>query len=231
MATSHPPTLAHHFEDIEQQKDSATLGMWAFLATEVMFFGGMFTAYAVYRWRYPEAWLAGSTTLDVALGGLNTAILIGSSLTVVLAIASAQRGNRRGESREHSPGDSRGYSRGIVRWLLATIGLGCAFLVVKAFEYAHKFHEHLVPGAHFTDRFEHAQTELFFGLYFAMTGMHALHMVIGIGLFLVLIAMARRGRFTPEHHTWLEACGLYWHFVDIVWIFLFPLLYLLGRHP
>lgn len=214
MTTSHPPAVAHHFESLEQQKESAALGMWAFLVTEVMFFGGMFTAYAVYRWRYAAAWKEGSATLDVWLGGLNTAILIGSSLTVVLAIACAQRGN----------------SRGIVRWLLATIALGLAFLVVKGFEYSHKIHDHLVPGRHFTNRFEHEETELFFGLYFAMTGMHAVHMILGIGLFLVLVGKARRGRFTPENHTWLESCGLYWHFVDIVWIFLFPLLYLLGRH-
>ncbi len=212
---SHHPALAHHFEDLEQQHESATLGMWAFLITEVMFFGGLFTAYAVYRWRYPEAWLEGSHELDIGLGALNTAILIGSSLTVVLSIHAAQRGE----------------SRKIVRWLLATIGLGLAFLVVKAIEYSHKFHVGHVPGPNFASGdFVHTETQLYFGLYFAMTGMHAVHMVIGIGLFAVLLGMAMRRRFTPEHHSWLEMCGLYWHFVDIVWIFLFPLLYLLGRN-
>ena len=211
---SHHPALAHHFEDLEQQHESATLGMWAFLITEVMFFGGLFTAYAIYRWKFPEAWNEGSHELDIRLGGLNTAILIGSSLTVVLSILAAQKGDQ----------------KAIVRWLWTTIGLGLAFLVVKAFEYSAKFEHHLFPGEHFSDHVLHPQTELFFGLYFAMTGMHAVHMVIGIGLFGVLLRMAKKGRFTPEHHSWLEMCGLYWHFVDIVWIFLFPLLYLLGRN-
>ena len=212
---SHNPAVAHHFEDLEQQKESASLGMWAFLITEVMFFGGLFTAYAIYRWKFPEAWNEGSHELDIGLGALNTAILIGSSLTVVLAIHSAQSGKE----------------KNIVRWLVATIGLGLAFLGVKAIEYSHKFHVHHVPGPDFArEDFAHDGIELFFGLYFAMTGMHAVHMVIGIGLFLVLIWMALKKKFTPDNHVWLEMCGLYWHFVDIVWIFLFPLLYLLGRN-
>ena len=132
---SHHPALAHHFEDLEQQHESSTLGMWTFLITEVMFFGGLFTAYAIYRWKFPEAWAEGSHELDIKLGGLNTAILIGSSLTVVLSIVAAQKGDQ----------------KAIVRWLWTTIGLGLAFLVVKAFEYAAKFEHHLFPGEHFSD--------------------------------------------------------------------------------
>jgi cytochrome c oxidase subunit 3 len=212
---AHHPALAHHFEDLEQQHETSALGMWAFLVTEVMFFGGLFTAYAVYRWLYPEAWIEGGAELDVVLGTVNTAVLIGSSLTVVLAIHAAQNDN----------------TSGIVRNLTLTILLGGAFLVIKAFEYGAKIEHHLVPGLLWDGHgLEHDATQVFFSLYFAMTGMHALHMVIGMGLLLWLLVKARRGAFTPEHHAPLEVVGLYWHFVDIVWIFLFPLLYLIGRH-
>ena len=223
--SEHSPhsALAHHFDDLEQQHEVETLGMWAFLITEVLFFGGLFAAYAVYRYMYPEAWAQGSAQLDLLLGGVNTAVLIGSSLTVVLAIHAAQMGNQ----------------RAIVRNLLATIGLGLLFFVIKGFEYSAKFAHHLVPGNGFSTSYieeklgiaaAEPQTEIFFSLYFGMTGMHAFHMVIGIGLLLWLLVRARRGAFTPEHHTGLEIVGLYWHFVDIVWIFLFPLLYLIGRN-
>jgi len=189
--------------------------MWVFLVTEIMFFGGLFTGYAVYRAAYPAAFAEGSQHLDILLGGINTAVLIGSSLTMALAVHSAQVGER----------------SGLVRFLLLTIVLGLVFLGIKGLEYTHKFEEHLVPGSKFVAEGPHApQMQLFFGFYFSMTGMHALHMVIGIGILAVLTWQAWRGHFSPAYWTPVELTGLYWHFVDIVWIFLFPLLYLLGRH-
>jgi len=207
--------LAHHFDDLEQQKDAATLGMWVFLVTEILFFGGLFTAYLVYRSSYPLAWMAASHELDVVLGGVNTAVLIASSLTMVLAVHAAQTGRR----------------RALVLFLLLTVLLGSAFLGVKVVEYHHKFVEHHVPGPSFAFPGPHGrEAQLFFSLYFAMTGMHALHMVIGIVLLLNLVRQARAGRFTADYYTPVDMTGLYWHFVDIVWVFLFPLLYLVGRH-
>ncbi|HKY31570.1 MAG TPA: cytochrome c oxidase subunit 3 family protein [Candidatus Polarisedimenticolia bacterium] len=207
--------LGHHFDDPAQQTESSTFGMWVFLATEVLFFGGLFTAYAVYRSAYPHAFAEASRHLDVTLGTINTAVLIGSSLTMAMAVHAAQVGRRAGQ----------------VGYLLMTLALGSVFLAIKGVEYAHKHHEHLIPGPGF--RFEgpeapHAQ--IFFALYFMMTGMHALHMVIGLGLLGVLAARARMGRFTAVYNSPIEITGLYWHFVDIVWIFLFPLLYLIGLH-
>ena len=163
---------------------------------------------------YPEAWAAGSHHLDVLLGGVNTVVLILSSLTMALAVHAAQTGSTKKQ----------------VRNIALTIGLGVVFLVIKAFEYAHKFAEGHVPGANFHwDEAHETGAEIFFGFYFAMTGMHALHMVIGFGILGWLLWKARKGVFTPEYHAPVEIVGLYWHFVDIVWIFLFPLLYLLGR--
>jgi cytochrome c oxidase subunit 3 len=209
----HNPNLQHHFYNMEQQLEASTLGMWVFLVTEVMFFGGLFMAYIVYRTAYPEAWIAGSNHLNVPLGGLNTVVLIVSSLTMVLAVRAAQVSSRRGQ---------------IVN-LILTILLGSVFLVVKFFEYKDKFTHHLVPGPHFDPSLPKEQ-QLFFSLYFMMTGVHAAHMIIGIVLMLVILAMAWRGRFSADYYTPVEISGLYWHFVDIVWIFLFPLLYLLGYH-
>jgi cytochrome c oxidase subunit 3 len=213
-AAHHHPALQHQFDTLQQQQESATLGMWLFLVTEVMFFGGLFTAYLLYRIWYPEAWAIGSLELDVVLGGINTVVLIGSSLTMALAVRAAQTG---------AP-------RATVNWLLLTMALGSTFLVIKGFEYAHKFHEHHVPGPNF--QFEGPQAnrvEIFLSLYFAMTGLHAVHMVIGVGLLAVITWMAYRRRFSPDWYAPVEMSGLYWHFVDIVWIFLFPLLYLVDR--
>jgi cytochrome c oxidase subunit 3 len=208
------PALQHQFDTMEQQQESATLGMWIFLVTEVMFFGGLFMAYLLYRIWYPEAWAEGSRELDIVLGGVNTVVLIGSSLTMALAVRAAQTG----------------FPRATVTWLLLTMALGLTFLVIKGFEYAHKFHEHHVPGPNFQFEGPHArQVEIFLSLYFAMTGLHALHMVIGFGLLSVIAWMAYRRRFSPDWYAPVEMSGLYWHFVDIVWIFLFPLLYLVDR--
>lgn len=205
----------HHFEDVEQQHEASWLGMWVFLATEVMFFGGMFACYFVYRHWYLQAFASASNRLDVLLGGINTAVLICSSFTMALAVHSAETGRR----------------KPLVVFLLLTIVLGLVFLGIKFYEYHTKFEEHLVPGSSF--RFEQSlarPAEIFFSFYFAMTGMHAVHMIVGIGLLTALIFRARRDRFSPIYHTPVELTGLYWHFVDIVWIFLFPLLYLIGRH-
>ena len=211
---AHHPALQHQFDTMAQQQESATLGMWLFLVTEIMFFGGLFMAYLLYRVWYPQAWSLGSLELDIVLGGVNTVVLIGSSLTMALAVRAAQTG----------------FPRATVVWLLLTMSLGLTFLVIKGFEYAHKFHEHHVPGANFQFEGPHArQVEIFLSLYFAMTGLHALHMVIGFGLLAVIAWMAWKRRFSPEWYAPVEMSGLYWHFVDIVWIFLFPLLYLVDR--
>jgi cytochrome c oxidase subunit III len=205
----------HHFDDVKQQHEASWVGMWVFLATEVMFFGGMFTCYFVYRHWYLEAFASASNDLNLWLGAINTAVLICSSFTMALAVHSAET-NRR---------------KPLITYLLLTIVLGLVFLGIKLFEYYSKFEEQLVPGGSF--RFEESlarPAEIFFSFYFAMTGMHAVHMIIGIGLLTALVIEARRGRFSAVYYTPVELTGLYWHFVDIVWIFLFPLLYLLGRH-
>ena len=210
-----PPELQHHFDTMGQQREASSFGMWVFLVTEILFFGGLFLAYTVYRSQYPRAFAEASRHLDITLGTFNTAVLIISSLTMALAVYSAALGRR----------------KAIIAFLLATMALGGVFLGVKAVEYAHKFHDHLVPGPGF--RFPGAdanQAQIFYSLYFAMTGLHAAHMIIGIGLLTVLVLQARKGRYGPDYYTPVEVSGLYWHFVDIVWIFLFPLLYLIGRH-
>ncbi|MCI0356657.1 MAG: cytochrome c oxidase subunit 3 family protein [Acidobacteria bacterium] len=213
--SEHSTTLAHQFDDAEQQKEAAVFGMWVFLVTEVMFFGGMFAGYATYRFNYHDAFLAGSNKLDLLLGAVNTGVLILSSFTMAMAVHSAQT-NRR---------------RLLMLFLILTMLLGSVFLGIKVVEYSHKFHEHLVPGPsfHFAGAAD-TQVELFFSFYFALTGFHALHMVIGIGLLAVILWMSWRGRFSSEYYNPVEISGLYWHFVDIVWIFLFPLLYLIGHH-
>jgi cytochrome c oxidase subunit III len=206
---------AHQFDDREQQAEAVSIGMWAFLVQEILFFGGLFTCYTVYRSFYPEAFIAGSHHLDVILGGFNTVVLIGSSLTMALAVWSAQN-------------SKRGL---LVLFLLATLALGFVFLGVKVIEYSDKFHHHLIPGFNFFWEGPHArQVQIFYSFYFAMTGMHALHMIIGAGIITPLIFMAMRGKFSASYYAPIEIFGLYWHFVDIVWIFLFPLLYLIGRH-
>lgn len=214
---AHHPALQHHFDSLEQQQNASTFGMWVFMVQEVLFFGGMFMAYILYRSWYPEAWTAASNHLDPDLGLINTMVLIGSSLTMALAVRAAQLGKK-----SH-----------IVLFLLLTIVLGSIFLGVKVVEYADKFTHHLVPGANFAFPENSAiagQAQIYFSVYFAMTGMHALHMVIGIGILFWIAWRAHRGHFDARYNTPVEITGLYWHFVDIVWIFLFPLLYLVGHH-
>jgi cytochrome c oxidase subunit III len=286
----HAPGLQHQFEDMKQQEESVSIGMWMFLVQEIMFFGGLFTAYLVFRSRFPMAFAAGSNHLDAFWGGLNTLVLIVSSLTMALTVFYAQRGNRNMQ----------------VILILLTMFFGAVFLGVKAIEYTDKYNHGLIPvsgwnkripesGAgehasaalpfetqvnaaetapaaeehhanprgdfhiseHDTELIKEAQAEnyltdaekvgyfsngqidlqkftdkvrIFFWLYFVMTGLHALHMIVGLGLMTWLLLKAFWGTFSAEYYAPVEMAGLYWHFVDIVWIFLFPLLYLLGRH-
>ena len=230
-----PPYLRHHFENVEQQADAAGFSMWLFLLTEVMFFGGLFTAYLIYRnWYYP-AFVAASHQLNIFWGTLNTLLLISSSFTMAMGVWCA-------EVRKKS---------GLVLCLVLTFILGIGFLGIKTIEYKEKFEKNHIPGAHYSlnsflnpdsddaakaagdkplplDMARH--TEVYFSLYFAMTGMHALHMIIGIAILGFMIYRAQAGAYTAGHVTFVENFGLYWHFVDIVWIFLFPLLYLISRH-
>jgi cytochrome c oxidase subunit 3 len=206
---------AHQFDDAAQQHEASWLGMWVFLATEVMFFGGMFMGYMLYRTAYPQAFVSASNHLDLWLGTINTGVLICSSFTMALAVRAAQIGQ----------------NRPVIIFLMLTIVLGAAFLGIKFTEYYFKVEEHLVPGSAFAFGEPLVSgAEIFFSFYFAMTGMHALHMIVGLCLLMTLIVKTTRGRFSASYNTPVELVGLYWHFVDIVWIFLFPLLYLVGRH-
>jgi len=215
VADSHASgALAHHFQDLEQQHEAADLGMWVFLATEVLFFGGLFTGYTIYRNLYMPGFVAGSHMLNAAIGATNTAVLICSSLTMALAVRAAQMGKR----------------NALVAFLILTILLGLAFILIKlTLEWRHDYYEGLAPGVHFLFAGPNARAvELFFCFYFIMTGVHALHMVVGVGVLTVLMALGWKGHFGPDRYNAVENAGLYWHFVDIVWIFLFPLLYLIG---
>jgi cytochrome c oxidase subunit 3 len=250
-AHAHHPALQHHFDTMSQQKEAAVVGMWVFLLTEILFFGGLFAAYMIYRIWYFDAFAEASRSLSLFWGGLNTAVLIGSSLTMAMAVRCAQTNQR----------------KATVNWLILTMILGTVFLGVKVIEYADKFEHHHVPGYNFqwaaahepaagAPAAEHAApaaegaaaaegghrelslnadqlqltTQIYFSLYFTMTGLHALHMIIGIGIMLVITYQAWKGKFDDQYFTPVEMAGLYWHFVDIVWIFLFPLLYLVERH-
>ena len=225
MSNAHASALRHHFANPQQQKEASTLGMWVFIAQEIMFFGGLFATYAVYRALYGVAFADAAGHLNWRLGAANTVVLICSSLTMAMAVHVASHGKK----------------QQIVAWLTATILLGSVFLGVKVVEYKEKFEHHLVPGpafryeAHHPENLardanlaEHAQ--LYFSLYFAMTGLHALHMIIGIPILAWMAWRASRGEFGAHYDSPVEITGLYWHFVDIVWIFLFPLLYLIGAH-
>jgi cytochrome c oxidase subunit III len=215
---AHPPGFAHQFEDMEQQREAGSLGMWVFLVTEIMFFGGLFATYIFYRELYLPAFETGSRLLDVKFGAANTGVLLASSLTMALAIHAAQAGKKKSEQ---------------VIYLVLTMVLGAIFLFLKFnFEWRHDYAEHLIPGFGFIIRPEWGaagpHVPMFFCFYFFMTGLHALHMIIGFGILTTLVLMAHRGRFNSEYYAPLDASGLYWHFVDIVWIFLFPMLYLIG---
>ncbi len=257
-STHHTPVLKHHFEDLGQQHACERLGIWMFLATEVLFFGGIFGAYTVYRLWYPHDFEAASSHLNRIIATINTVFLITSSLTMTLAIRSAKLGDR-------------GW---LIRWLLASAALGTAFMVFKGFEYAEDFHEKYVPGPLFQQEYaaaaeeiaplSHAEAErhtfkperqewakqmakqnhgkadtdsgfvspqrvqLFLCFYYIMTGIHGLHIIIGIGCILWLVWEAWRGTIPPENYSTVEVVSLYWHLVDAIWLFLMPLLYLAG---
>jgi cytochrome c oxidase subunit 3 len=210
-----PLPLAHHFANLEQQHEIATLGMWAFLATEVLFFGGVLTGYAVYRSQFPEEFQEASKQLSIPLAATNTAVLICSSLTVVLALHSVRQG----------------HIRALQLCLAATLVLGATFLGIKFYEYSLDYHEHLIPGYDYNPEswptgLNMPHGELFMTFYFILTGLHAVHMLVGMGVLSFLLFQAYRGRYWEKYYIPVEVAGLYWHFVDIVWIFLFPLLYL-----
>jgi cytochrome c oxidase subunit 3 len=207
-----PAWLQKQFDTPKQQQEAARLGMWAFLATEIMFFGGLFVGYIVYRHAFPHAFADASRRTNVLYGTINTAILLTSSLTMALAVHAAEIGAK----------------KWIVRNIVLTILLAMAFLGIKALEYTEDVREHLFPGPAFA--LHKTGEELFFYFYWAMTGLHALHVLIGIGLLSTIAVMASRGKFSADYHNPVEVSGLYWHFVDIVWIYLFPILYLINRH-
>jgi len=207
----HNPHLAHHFSEPEQQISAAKLGMWAFLAQEVLFFGGLFVALMVFRTWYPDMYRAASSQLNVPFGAINTMVLICSSLTMALAVRATQLNRNRQAF-----------------WLMAaTVLLAGVFLVIKYFEYSHKFHEGQLPGHFYTFKeipFDNAH--MFFGIYFCMTGLHGLHVLIGMIVIGWMMVRAWRNEFSSQYYTPVECTGLYWHLVDLIWIFLFPLLYL-----
>ncbi len=215
MSSSTPSTIkpvAHHFESREQEFDSAKLGMWFFLAQEILFFGGLFCAYAIYRSWYPDMFREAASHLNWKLGALNTVFLISSSFTMALAVRAAQVSDQ----------------KNLQRNLLITILFACGFLVVKYFEYSAKFDHHILPGSHFAAHgFHFDRAHIFIGIYFVATGLHGLHVLIGIGILAWMLKKARKGNFNSEYFTPIEITGLYWHLVDLIWIFLFPLLYLI----
>jgi cytochrome c oxidase subunit 3 len=221
-----PPFLAVHFENLAIQTETAKFGMWIFLASEILFFGGLFAAYAVYRGNHPDMFHYGQYFLDWRLGGLNTLVLISSSLSAAWSVRCAQRRDR----------------RGLTLTLLLTIVLASAFMVVKYTEYMHKIHTGLVWGAHFNptpEAFEHlpaaaralpvpAHMGIFFSIYFIMTGLHGIHVLVGMGLYGWLLRRTLRGDFDGGYYAPVDVVALYWHLVDMIWIYLFPLLYLIG---
>lgn len=217
----HNPFLAHHFDTPEQQFDSAKFGMWVFICTEILMFGGLFVAYGIFRNQEVEIFRLAHERLDKVMGAVNTVVLLFSSLTAAMAVRQAQVGDRKGTDRA----------------LIVTLLCACVFLVIKIFEYKHKFHDGLLPGHFFTAHLpEHAhnghvlpyRASMFFALYFMMTGLHGVHVLVGMGVLTYALVRNRRGTITKEHFTPVEIGALYWHLVDLVWIYLFPLLYLVG---
>lgn len=226
------PHLHHHFDDMDQQREAHLLGMWSFLATEAMMFGGLFFAYTLYRWSYPGAYAVGSHHLNWVLGSINTGVLLVSSLTMAMAVHSAALRDR----------------KKMLGLLAVTFVLGLTFIIIKYFEWSHDYHLGLVPSLNwnFYDRPENFgqlanlaaahvspdNIKMFFVVYFCMTGLHAIHMIVGLIMLCVFMWKGRKGDFTNGNDQPIELGGLYWHLIDIIWVFLFPLLYLVGGiHP
>jgi len=210
---AHPAHLQHHFVDSDQQFDAAKMGMWVFIVNEILFFGGLFCAYIVFRAWYPDLFTQAATELNTVWGAVNTLVLIGSSLTVAMAIRSAQKNQ----------------IKGLQINLLITIALACVFLLIKYFEYSHKLHIGIWPGAELYtyEVIDHPLAHVFFSIYYVITGIHAIHIIVGIGLMIWIYIRAKKNEFGSEYYTPVEMVGLYWHLVDVIWIFLFPLLYLI----
>jgi len=204
--------VAHHFDTAEQEFSAAKLGMWLFLAQEILFFSGVFVAYVIFRYLYPDAFLEGGKHLSWQLGALNTVFLIASSFTMVMGVRSAQVNKRKAS----------------INYLIATFMFALGFMCVKAIEYSQKIEHGYLPARWFFGEGASDKLHIFFGVYFAATGLHGLHVLVGMGLIAWLIYRSIKGEFHSEYYTPLEMVGLYWHLVDLVWIFLFPLLYLVG---
>ena len=211
--TGHPAHLQHHFSDTEQQAESAKLGMWVFILTEILMFGGLFCAYAIFRAWNPDMFFNAHFALDRTMGATNTVVLITSSLTMALAIRCLQVNNK----------------KAAIYNLLATLGLAGTFMVIKYFEYSHKFHLGQLPGKYYTyTGIEGSNPHIFFSVYFMMTGLHGIHVLVGMGVITWLLIRTAKNHFSSEYYTPVEMTGLYWHLVDLIWIFLFPLFYLVG---
>jgi len=208
----HGPFFQHHFTEPAQQFEASKIGMWLFLATEILMFGGLFVGFGIMQGRYPEAWASAHHHLNRSLGALNTIVLLISSFTMVMAVAAA-----RASKTKH-----------LVAYLTTTVGLAGVFLIVKYFEYAHKFHEGLLPGKFYAYTGDSVPGEfMFFSFYFMMTGLHGIHVLLGMIVISWLIIRARRGHFNAQYYTPVDLVALYWHVVDMIWIYLFPLYYLI----
>ncbi len=208
-----PAHLAHHFSDVEQQQESAKLGMWVFLLTEILLFGGLFMAYAIYRSWNPDMFYNAHKALNIYMGTANTLVLITSSVTMALSIRSMQLDKR----------------KQTIGFLIATLALAAVFLVIKYFEYSHKFHLGQLPGKYYSyTGIKGANPHIFFGIYFGMTGLHGLHVLAGMSAIVWILFKTVKNNFSAQYYTPIEMVGLYWHLVDLIWIFLFPLLYLIG---
>ena len=211
--SSHAHHHAHHFESAEHEFEASKEGMWIFLVTEVLMIGALFVGFLIFRALYPESFHAAHKLLSVPLGTVNTLVLLTSSLTMVMGVSAAQRGD----------------NAKCLRWLGITVLFGFAFLIVKYFEYSHKIHEGMLPGGLYTYKdLTLPNANIFFSFYFMMTGVHAFHVVLGMGLITWIMTRVKRGEISPAFYTPVELVGFYWHFVDLVWIYLFPMLYLLG---
>ena len=209
----HTPFLQHHFREMSQQFDAAKIGMWLFLVTEVLLFGGLFVGYGIMHARHPEAFMAAHHHLDRTLGALNTIVLLTSSFTMVMSVWAAQTDRK----------------KLLILFLALTILCAGVFMVVKYFEYSHKFHEGLLPGKYYSHKGDTVPGQfMFFSFYFMMTGLHGLHILAGMVVLTWLLVRSRRGHFSGSYYAPVDLGGLYWHLVDMIWIYLFPLLYLIG---